>query len=580
MNHPFIHTKLLLFWFLLTCYTPAMAQKQEYDSVITAKPTAREVAGALLRDKLQAIDAEGKWYDPTWSLGNPPLAIVASFENNEDEVYVSEIKGRGYLVNGTAFVEFADVLIDETNANNYIYHVIKNDREEMVPWKKPDQFITTTDGKHSYAYLGKFQGKRGEQIKIEIYNTKNYADRSVMFIEWLDIIVPEITGDIEYRAPGTPGIFSAYIGGNSKYYTNYNSLPFIDTMGSDFGTVRLGDPILNFTARILSNPSLSTLVYLMKKTNGRTEKILLGGRYNKTVNISKELWKEPGKYQLEFVPYAVVKRSDRANKTGMYEREFPDKKFVYELTVLPDKNQSIEISISSIILIITVLLLLIIFFTILGRYRSRLKFEKVQRREAQAQGQLQSIRSQLNPHFIFNALSGIQTLMNKHETDTANEYLAKFARLTRRVLDDAGKDQVSLADEAALLDDYLKMEQLRFGFRYTVIIDNQLSGDTQIPAMLLQPLVENAVKHGIVDKKKEGMIQVRFSKSGDDLVLQVTDNGEGFDKKSLVEGKGLELTQNRVSLSNTIYRNTPLSFTIEPGNMGTTATIHLKNWLS
>lgn len=80
---------------------------------------------------------------------------------------------------------------------------------------------------------------------------------------------------------------------------------------------------------------------------------------------------------------------------------------------------------------------------------------------------LNSIRSQLNPHFLFNALAGIQNLMNKNEIDNANKYLSKFARLTRNVLDD--KELASLSQEKTLLNDYLQMEQFRFGFKYELI---------------------------------------------------------------------------------------------------------------
>ena len=551
--------------------------------------SAQEKVNVNLYEKLITIDHEKKWYDASWSLGDPSRSVVASFENNKDEIYVSEIKGRGFLVNGTAFAEFANVLVDATNAQNYLYHVIKNDREEIVPWKKPDHFIKTSDGKHAYAYLGKFHGSPGQQVKIEMYNIQNYADRSSMLIEWVDIKTPSISGSIEYKTKSFAGILATPFSGvyqpynRNKYTRKVDTIRypgFIDTFSVHHSVIKSSDSLLSLNIRVNNNPALSASVYLVKKQGKSEERIFLGGRYDKTIYINRELWKEPGDYKIEFIPYAVVKRSEKANKRGMYEQEFNDKKYVFHLKVLPDKNQSIKISISAIIFIAIALILLGLFLLILGRYRNRLKFEKVQRRGEQAQSQLQSIRSQLNPHFIFNALSGIQTLMNKNEIDTANEYLAKFARLTRRVLDDAGKDQVSLAEEAALLDDYLKMEQLRFGFQYGITIDDHLSEDTQIPVMLLQPLVENAVKHGIVNKKKSGIIEVSFSKAGEDLNLTVRDNGEGFDKENLACGKGLELTQNRVSLSNTIYKNTPLSFDIEPTAAGTTATIILKNWLS
>ncbi|RZL14071.1 MAG: sensor histidine kinase, partial [Pedobacter sp.] len=131
--------------------------------------------------------------------------------------------------------------------------------------------------------------------------------------------------------------------------------------------------------------------------------------------------------------------------------------------------------------------------------------------------QLNSIRSQLNPHFLFNALAGIQNLMNKNEIDNANKYLSKFARLTRNVLD--GKELINLGQEKTLLDDYLQMEQLRFGFQYEINADKNLDLENiEIPSMLLQPFVENAVKHGIASKNAEGKIEIAFGKNGNNLV--------------------------------------------------------------
>lgn len=287
---------------------------------------------------------------------------------------------------------------------------------------------------------------------------------------------------------------------------------------------------------------------------------------------------KPGKYKI------LITTADygiESAEYGIREDESPANSFppVYtevEFEIL----QPYTFSLLSAFLLIGALMVCFSLWILYSKKRQQKKILKAQLAKQEVLLSLQSIRSQLNPHFIFNALSGIQTLMNKNEVDTANEYLAKFARLTRRVLDDADREQVSLADEAALLDDYLKMEQLRFGFQYHITIDDRLNEDLQIPVMLLQPLVENAVKHGIVVKKRNGFIEVGFSKSGDDLILEVKDNGEGFNKATLVYGKGLELTQNRVSLSNAIYKNTPLSFYIEPSKTGTTATIILKNWLS
>lgn len=195
-----------------------------------------------------------------------------------------------------------------------------------------------------------------------------------------------------------------------------------------------------------------------------------------------------------------------------------------------------------------------------------------------AQLQLNSVRSQLNPHFLFNALAGIQNLINKNEINNANRYLGKFARLTRNVLDN--KKLISLTEEKTLLDDYLQMEQLRFGFRYSIEAAVDLDVENiEIPAMLLQPFVENAVKHGIVERGSEGTIKINFEKQSSNLILQIKDNGKGFDGSQTYNGLGLALSKNRISLLNKVYKETPCLLNIHSDISGTTITIALTQWL-
>lgn len=191
---------------------------------------------------------------------------------------------------------------------------------------------------------------------------------------------------------------------------------------------------------------------------------------------------------------------------------------------------------------------------------------------------LKAVRSQLNPHFLFNALSGIQNLMNKNEIDNANKYLSKFARLTRNVLDD--KELISLSQEKTLLDDYLQMEQLRFGFTYEINTSDNLDLDNiEIPSMLLQPFVENAVKHGIAQKAVEGNIAITFTKHINDLILTVTDNGNGFDTEKNNNGLGLQLSHSRIELLNSIYKENRFTLDIQSNTNGTKISLTLTDWL-
>lgn len=201
----------------------------------------------------------------------------------------------------------------------------------------------------------------------------------------------------------------------------------------------------------------------------------------------------------------------------------------------------------------------------------------MQQQKEIAKTQLDSIRLQLNPHFMFNALAGIQSLMNEQKTDEANQYLGKFSRLTRNVLDN--RELISLAEEKTLLDDYLQMEQLRFGFKYKIEIQQDVDLNIEIPSMLLQPFVENAVKHGIAEKGIGGEIIINFIKKDNSLILKLRDNGQGFDTSKTYTGYGLQLSKNRFMLLNSIYKENTLVLDMNADDNGTVIKISLKEWL-
>lgn len=234
----------------------------------------------------------------------------------------------------------------------------------------------------------------------------------------------------------------------------------------------------------------------------------------------------------------------------------------------------------AIILIVFCFVVLLISVIVLGVSLIRKNvFVKTEGQQKEfAKMKLDAVRAQLNPHFMFNALAGIQNLMNNNDIDNANRYLGKFARLTRNVLD--AKEQISISGEISLLDDYLRMEQLRFKFHFQIKSEDQLDIDNlEIPSMLLQPFAENAVKHGIAELKDKGNISINFSSKGNDLILSIADNGPGFKSKDKNHGHGIQLMKNRINLFNSINKQTKMMMNIQSGDQGTLVTIILTNWL-
>jgi two-component system LytT family sensor kinase len=170
---------------------------------------------------------------------------------------------------------------------------------------------------------------------------------------------------------------------------------------------------------------------------------------------------------------------------------------------------------------------------------SRIRLQKEKKKTAYLQYGLRSIRAQLNPHFIFNALSSIQGLINKNDIPAANHYLTEFSSLLRESLRNNDKELVPLDAELRILETYLKLEQLRFHFQYVIIVDEAIDKNAvEIPALLLQPLIENAIKHGVAALQEKGRVIIAFSANNKSLAVSITDNGNGFITNAATQGLG------------------------------------------
>src|SRR5262249_27134219 len=180
------------------------------------------------------------------------------------------------------------------------------------------------------------------------------------------------------------------------------------------------------------------------------------------------------------------------------------------------------------------------------RYRDReLATSRLEARLAQAQ--LQVLRTQLHPHFLFNTLNAISALMHK-DVALADRMISRLGELLRATLDDPGSQEVTLRRELDFLSPYLEIEQARLGPRLAVRtgIDDGLLHSC-LPYPVLQPLVENAMRHGLAPRSGSGRLTVRAWKDDGRLVLEVADNGPGvrFDR-NFEEGIGLSNTRARL----------------------------------
>ena len=226
-----------------------------------------------------------------------------------------------------------------------------------------------------------------------------------------------------------------------------------------------------------------------------------------------------------------------------------------------------------------ILLLAALFF---GIYKWRIsiirKREKRQREKLELE--MQAVRSQLNPHFLFNSMNSIQHLVNADQNEKANLFLSKFGSLMRKVLNQSELSLIPLKEELETIETYLELEALRHNFSYSIEAEKSIDIYTiEVPPLLLQPFVENAVIHGI-NGYNNGEIKVEVRQVDLDIQIRIIDNGTGLGKSRSTQsnGLGLQITQKRVDLLMENYKN-KITFNlknrseIEKGKTGTVAEI-------
>ena len=178
---------------------------------------------------------------------------------------------------------------------------------------------------------------------------------------------------------------------------------------------------------------------------------------------------------------------------------------------------------------------------------------------------LHALQMELNPHFLFNALNGISTLMYR-DVDIADSMLLKLAALLRHALDRSDRQKVALGEELEFLGKYLDLEQMRFGSRLSVERDIEPAAlDASVPNLLLQPLVENAIKHGFEPQARPGTIRIVARIIGDRLRLEVEDNGKGLPVGQPVR-EGVGTANSKARLAQLYGRNASLN--LERGREG------------
>jgi LytS/YehU family sensor histidine kinase len=313
---------------------------------------------------------------------------------------------------------------------------------------------------------------------------------------------------------------------------------------------------VNFTAPFYGNQSL--LQYRYKLTGADT-----GWKYNGSNNSIRFTSLNPGKY--------IFQVAASVNGVDWYDSD--NKITLYITPPFWKKGWFLALMAATLIM-----LLIFLFLRRMKQLKKQqaLKTEKLKTdaikelqlsnlRHDLAASKLTALRSQMNPHFIFNALNSIQQYILQGNITEANRYLSKFSKLQRQVLNQSDQNFIPLDKELEVLNLYLELEQLRFenGFTYKIEVNKNVDTDEiKIPPMIVQPFVENAIWHGLMPKQDNRNLVICFEMSGDEiLVCTVADNGIGREaaarlkngNQSEHKSRGLSLVYDRLNILSQQY---------------------------
>jgi two-component system LytT family sensor kinase len=258
-------------------------------------------------------------------------------------------------------------------------------------------------------------------------------------------------------------------------------------------------------------------------------------------------------HQLDDSLHQLEKQSEFLNLEKKYQTELKNKTIAEQKTALLEKEQREQRLTFSIFGVVVISVFSgVLFYTNRKRKENKLN-------QNLAESEMKALRAQMNPHFMFNSLNAIQQMVMNNENENAYNYLNTYSRLTRQILENSEKKWISVKDEMKFLELYLQIESLRFehAFQYKIeVTDEVMPNSDKIPAMIVQPIVENAIKHGLLNKNGDKNLLIRFDRKDESSPLEVVveDNGLGRKATQIMpkdndhHSMSLGITENRLQL--------------------------------
>jgi two-component system LytT family sensor kinase len=464
-----------------------------------------------------------------------------------------------YYVFDTSGVYFLLPQVDEKNAGDYEFTVLLNNKTTITPWSPARQFTQQPTGMMNVGtgMSGNYRADVGQYLVTHLRNKRGAIISSAV------IYFQKSAPEIKLLSTSDNALVFSKLINNKDHFTGQQQdigwhRQYTSTFSGDTGRLKLSYNESNILIQVNSKIYKKEAVEYVLLKNDKVIREWGENEYDNNYILLKNL--DPGEY--------TIRIRFKRQRESIAELDFSISSVWY-------KTAAFKVA------ILTLLILTVALFIFFLKYRNQKQvLADINKKAEQSAGELNNIHALLNPHFTFNALSSIQGLVNKGDIDAASKYLSSFGELLRETLKESKTDHISVTKELENLEIYIGLEQLRYPFIYHLNVDPGINlYSSTIPPFLLQPFVENAIKHGFSKMNGQGKLNVSISKNGDTMVVKIIDNGPGFDKRSLKEGYGMSLSRRRIELLNSNYGSALIDLQVENTNEGTSIVISFKNWL-
>jgi ligand-binding sensor domain-containing protein/two-component sensor histidine kinase len=509
---------------------------------------------------------------------NQNFDVWYEFEDSKGNIWLGTYLGGLFCYDGKNYVDFSKKL----NLNSKSYLAITEDKEGNLYFGSFDGVYIYNPSTGKTSLISEKEGLSSDLVYVMSFDTayENLYIGTNQGLNRLDVKEYKKSGKVILQNYGTEEGFSSMETNSNGIWRDADGTIWFGTVN---GLIRFNPYALHHNhiesrtsiknIRIFYNdtvlPGNSELPYYMNNISFDYIGICLTNpekvRYKFMLVGFDRTWspetKETFARYSNLAPGKYVFKVISCNNEGLWNKEPAAFSFIILTPVW--KTWWFRITMAA-----AAILLIFILFRVRMESIRRKEAEKLTREIQLANNELKALRAQMNPHFIFNSLSSIQSFIMTKDEESALRYLNKFAKLMRMILSNSEKPSITIREEIDSLTLYLELEALRWDnkFDYTIDLDPKMETDFhKIPGMLIQPYVENAILHGVVPKENgRGKIEISVLQSDAFIICTIQDNGIGRKKSQALrtsskqpahESMGMKITGERLEVLNRIHHS-------------------------